>query len=170
MSKSLGNYIGFTEPPEDIYGKVMSISDPLMFRYWELLTDMPPEERAAMQSAVASGAMHPMTLKHRLAHRLVEDFHGGEAAAQAADHFARVHQRREIPEEIEEIRLDLADAMNFASALVETHLAPSKSEARRLVKSGAVTVDGQKVTDPTALLPPRPFVLRCGKLRFVRIT
>ncbi|PYV13325.1 MAG: tyrosine--tRNA ligase [Acidobacteria bacterium] len=169
MSKSLGNYIGITEPPEDIYGKAMSISDPLMFRYWELLTDTPLEEITASKRAVEAGDEHPMALKARLARRLVEDFHGPEAAARAAEHFERVHQRREIPEDIPEIKLAPADDANYVSALVETGLAPSKSEARRLIRSGAVSVNGEKMTDVAAPLPPKPFILRCGKLRFVRV-
>jgi tyrosyl-tRNA synthetase len=140
-----------------------------MFRYWELLTALPGDELDGMRRAVAAGSLHPMQAKQRLARALVEDFHGAAAAERAAEHFARVHQRHENPETIEEVRLALGDGATFLSALVETGLAPSKSEARRLVKSGAVSADGRKVTDAAEILPPGPFVLRCGKLRFVRV-
>ncbi|HEY4611445.1 MAG TPA: tyrosine--tRNA ligase, partial [Bacteroidota bacterium] len=93
MSKSLGNYIGITEAPEDMYGKAMSIPDSLMFRYWDLLTEVPHAEIAEMREAVESGELHPMKAKAALAFRLVEDYHGTDAAKGAEKHFARVHQR-----------------------------------------------------------------------------
>ncbi len=173
MSKSLGNYIGITEAPEDIYGKVMSISDPLMFRYWELLTQVPEAEIEQMRQGMASGELHPMKLKAQLAFRLVEDFHDTQSATQAAEHFARVHQRQEYPAEVEERRLSLSDDMNtWVDALVIAGLAPSKTEARRLMKAGAVEVNGAKITDVTARIDPQagPFYVRCGKLRFCRVS
>jgi tyrosyl-tRNA synthetase len=169
MSKSLGNYIGIAEPPQEIYGKTMSISDALMVRYWELLTDKPLEEIAEMRRGIESGELHPMALKQDLARRLVEDFHGPEEAARAAEHFERVHQRRETPEQVTEVKLDPAHDMNCVTALVQTGLAPSKSEARRLIKAGAVSANGEKITDPSAPLPAKPFLLRCGKVRFVKV-
>jgi len=187
MSKSLGNYIGFTESPEDIYGKVMSISDSLMLRYWELLTDLPAQEIARLKDGIGSGSIHPMKIKGDLAERIVTDFHGKDAALAARDHFARVHQRGEAPEEMEEIRVRMGDiatpARDVAEAgiraalpyvvdiLVDSGMAPSKSEARRLMKSGAVSIDGEKLVDAKALIPgdKRSFVLRCGKLQFRRV-
>jgi tyrosyl-tRNA synthetase len=172
MSKSLGNYIGFTESPEDIFGKIMSISDELMLRYWMLLTDVPETGVAGMKRDISEGTKHPMELKSRLGFVIVKDFHGEEAAQRAQEHFARVHQRREVPQEMSEVTLEPgAPAGNLADLLVRTTLAPSKSEARRLIKAGAVTVDGVKVTDAAALAPAGPgeYVLRCGKLRFCRI-
>ncbi len=187
MSKSLGNYIGFTESPEDIYGKVMSISDSLMLRYWELLTDLPAQEIARLKDDIGSGSIHPMKIKSDLAERIVTDFHGKDAALAARDHFARVHQRGEAPEEMEEIKVRMGDtappARDVAEAgiraaipyivdiLVDSGMAPSKSEARRLMKSGAVSIDGEKLVDAKALIPAdkRSFVLRCGKLQFRRV-
>jgi tyrosyl-tRNA synthetase len=172
MSKSLGNYIGFTESPEDIFGKIMSISDELMLRYWMLLTDVPETGVEEMKRGIASGALHPMELKSRLGFVIVKDFHGEEDAHRAQEHFARVHQRREVPQEMSEMALEPGGAAgNLADLLVRTTLAPSKSEARRLIKAGAVTVDGVKVTDVAAAAPSEPgeYVLRCGKLRFCRI-
>ncbi len=172
MSKSLGNYIGFTEPAENIFGKVMSVSDELMFRYWELLTDLPLEELNRKREEIAKGLLHPMKFKAELAARIVRDFHGEDAARQAEAHFSRVHQRREEPEEMPEFRLESgAGVATLADAVVKSGLAPSKTEARRMIKAGAVSVDGNKVTEATAPLPAgvSNFVLRCGKLRFVRI-
>ncbi len=187
MSKSLGNYVGFTESPEDIYGKVMSISDDLMFRYWELLTDLPAHEIALLKSGIESGNIHPMKIKGDLARRIVMDFHGKDAALAARDHFARVHQRGEAPGEMEEFRVGIGDAAPSArdsadgrvrpamilvvDILVDSGMAPSKSEARRLVKSGAVSIDGEKIIDAKASIPADkgPFVLRCGRLQFRRV-
>jgi len=173
MSKSLGNYVGITEAPEGIYGKVMSIPDDLMFRYWELLTQVPEDEIARMMEAVASGEMHPMELKAQLAFSLVKDFHDIQAAKRAEEHFARVHRRHELPAEIEERRLSLGYDMNtWVDALVATGLAPSKSEARRLIKAGALEVNGSRITDVRAPIDPGngPFYVKCGKLKFCRVT
>ena len=172
MSKSLGNSIGFTEPPEVIFGKIMSISDSLMLRYWELLTDVPMTEIAGMKQGIESGTLHPMELKARLGRQIVQDFHGEKAARQAHEHFARVHQRRELPEEMPEIMLNQGDApASLVDLRVLGGLASSKSEARRLIKSGAVSVDGDKVDDVTTGLPAQTpeFVLRCGKRHFCRV-
>ena len=171
MSKSLDNYIGFTDAPEDMYGKVMSISDPLMFRYWELLTDVPQPEIERMKGETESGALHPMKVKGQLAFRLVQDFHGPEAARRASEHFARVHQRGETPEEMAILEINRDANLNLVDVLLRSRLASSKSDARRLIKAGAVTVNGEKVTDVTALIPREGsgFVIRCGKLRFCMV-
>jgi tyrosyl-tRNA synthetase len=172
MSKSLGNYIGFTDPPEEMFGKVMSISDTLMLRYWELLTDIPMEELERMRAAIAAGTLHPMEAKAELAERLVRDFHGAEAARRARARFVRVHQQGELPEEMPLLRLERAGApAALVDLVVAAGLAPSKSEARRLVRAGGVSVDGAKVTDVTAPLPAgkSEFVLRCGRLKFCRV-
>lgn len=167
MSKSLGNYIGFTDAPEDMYGKIMSISDILMFRYRELLLDTNPAD-----DAKAASVLNPMEMKKDLAFRLVETFHDTQAARRAAEHFARVHQRREAPADIKEIELRLADRMPpLADILVTSGLVPSKSEARRLIKAGAVEINDRKITDVTASIPSKrgESVIRCGKLRFFRV-
>jgi tyrosyl-tRNA synthetase len=172
MSKSLGNYIAFTDSAEDIFGKVMSIPDDLMFRYWELLTDCPEAEIARMKSEIQADRLHPMEVKAKLGFGLVKDFHGEEAARKAAEHFKRVHQEREIPAEMPECRISRTSPMpGLVDVLVTSGLAPSKSEARRLIKAGAVTIDGKKVLEVTALVSAEipEFVLRCGKLKFIRI-
>jgi tyrosyl-tRNA synthetase len=172
MSKSLGNYIAFTDSAEDIFGKVMSIPDGLMFRYWELLTDCPEAEIQRMKSEVQAGGLNPMEVKAKLGFYLVRDFHDEEAAHRAAERFKRVHQQREIPEEMSECKISRANPMpGLADVLVTCGLAPSKSEARRLIKAGAVTIDGNKILEVTASVPPdiSEFVLRCGKLKFSRV-
>jgi tyrosyl-tRNA synthetase len=171
MSKSLGNCIAFTEPAEDIFGKIMSISDSLMLRYWMLLTDVSAAEIEEMKRGMETGACHPMERKARLAFQIVKDFHGEEAARGAHEHFARVHQRHELPEEMGEFALERGTAASLADVLAQSGLAPSKTEARRLLKAGAVSVDGAKVTDVTAGIPTGAdeFVLRCGRLRFCRV-
>jgi len=170
MSKSLGNYIGFTEPAEDIFGKIMSISDDLMFRYYELLTDVSGAAIRRMREDSATGVAHPMKLKAELGYQLARDFHGAEAAARAREHFERVHQRRELPEEMPEfVASRNPGPPAIADLLVQSGLAPSKTEARRLIRAGAVSVDGIRVEDVTAAAAGADLVLRCGKLRFCRI-
>jgi len=172
MSKSVGNYVGFTDSPEDMYGKIMSISDPLMFRYWELLTDLPPQELDRLKREVNRGELHPMKLKAQLAARIVEDFHGCLAARRAEARFSRVHQQGQMPEDMPQHLLKReVRPPSLVDVLVASGLAPSKTEARRLVKAGAVSLDGSKITDVTATVPTdlKQFVLRCGRLRFCQI-
>lgn len=171
MSKSLGNYVGINEAAEDIYGKLMSISDELMLRYYELLTDLPQAELERLQNDMVSGKVHPMVVKRKLAHQIVLDFHGPRAADEAAAHFSRVFQSREAPEEMEVVTL-VAGRHLLVDILTAAGLAPSKTEARRLVKQGAVTLDGEKITEVTAAINStagQEHVLRCGKLQFRRL-
>jgi len=172
MSKSLKNYVGIAESPEDIYGKVMSITDQLMWRYYELLTDLPYSKIDAMKKEVESGAVHPMQMKSDLAYRVVSDFHTQEAADTARDHFSRVFQRREQPEEMAEFTISRDSEIQVADLIAQVQFAPSKSEARRLIKGGGVSIDGNKIEDPTLMLDPRrqpEIVLRVGKLKFGRV-
>jgi len=172
MSKSLGNCIGFTEPAEDMFGKVMSVSDELMFRYWELLTDRPMSEVRRMRQEMEAGRIHPMDLKSDLGREIVGGFHGADAADRARERFARVHQRGLPPEEMDEYDLGRRESLpGLVELLVLTSLVPSRSEARRMIKAGAVSINGKKVLDPSAGIPAAvgQFVLRCGKLRFCRV-
>ncbi|RPI27829.1 MAG: tyrosine--tRNA ligase [Acidobacteria bacterium] len=173
MSKSLKNYVGIMEAPEEIFGKVMSITDQLMWRYYELLTDLPYSAIEKMKREVESGAAHPMQVKADLAYRVVSDFHSGEAAEHARAHFSRVFQRREDPEEMLEFTIPLTgNEIQLADLISQVQFAPSKSEARRLIKSGGVSIDGNKVEDPTfALTPDRQseLVLRVGKRKFGKV-
>ena len=172
MSKSLGNYIGITEPPDDIFGKVMSISDELMWSYYDLLTDVPSAELRLLRAAVESGKRHPMEVKMDLARRIVSDFHGAAAGQQAAESFQRVFRDREAPDEAPVRRLPRGEKKKLAALLAEAGLAPSRSEAERLIKQGGVEIDGARVEDvrqEVDLSGPTAFLLRAGKKKFLRI-
>jgi tyrosyl-tRNA synthetase len=155
MSKSLGNAIGIHEPPLEMYGKVMSISDEMMWRYYELLTDVQIDAIAQMKADAASGKAHPMALKKELARGIVADFHSAEAATKAAEDWAKQFQKDQVPEEIETTRVPFAEVANregdgvrLAKILVKIGFAASTSEADRKIKEGAVSVDGVKMTTP----------------------
>jgi tyrosyl-tRNA synthetase len=160
MSKSLGNYIGVTDPPAEMFGKVMSVSDELMWKYYELLTDVSLAEIEALK---AKG--EPMQAKMDLARRIVSDFHSKEAAEEAARHFDSVIRKKEMPEEIEEKTVARGTALS--ALLVSAGLASSKSEAKRLLEQGAVYLDGIRVVGDVRLELDQ--VLKVGKRRFVRI-
>jgi tyrosyl-tRNA synthetase len=174
MSKSLGNAIGIEEPSAQIFGKIMSIPDRLMWSYWELLTDLPSSDVAARRDRVASGAANPRDVKAELAETIAAQFHGAEAAARARADFERAFSRREIPEEMEErsAEPDLADA-GAATVLVRVGLAESMREARRKIAEGALTVyasgEERVVRDPNEkILAGESRVLRLGR-RFLRV-
>ena len=145
MSKSLGNYIGIDEAPGEIFGKVMSISDDLMWKYMELCTDLSMAEIGAIRSDVASGSLHPMKAKAGLALRIVADFHGKKAGDDAAAEFARVFSHRETPEQIEEF--EIPDSLRLDEFLKVSGITTSNTQARALISAGAVTVDGKTIDD-----------------------
>ena len=164
MSKSLGNYVGLTEKPEDMYGKLMSAPDKLMVRYYELLTNATPDEIAA----VKSGAMHPMEAKKRLARTIVTEYHGAPAATRAEEYFESKHQRREVPANAQVYRI--AEELWICELMKQLQFTPSTSEARRLVSQGAVRVDGRTITDVNfRFVPGEHKVLEVGKRRVARI-
>lgn len=174
MSKSLGNAIGIQEPPAEIYGKLMSIPDGLLWSYYELLTDVPQEEIAALRSRVASGA-NPRDAKAALARTITSQFHGEEAAARAEEDFRRAFSKGEIPEEVETRELPRSEA-TAARALVSLGLSSSMREARRKIAEGALQIypagsaAPRAVRDPEeSLASPGPIVLRLGR-RFVRVS
>jgi len=172
MSKSLGNYIGITESPTDIFGKLMSIPDELMWTYYDLVTDRTPEEIAALKKEVASGAAHPMDVKMRLAQEVIAGFHSREAARKAAENFQRVFRDRQAPAEAEVQRISRGPAKKLVTLLAELKLAPSKTEAGRLIEQGGVEIDGVRVADPRKdidLSHPAEFLLRAGKKKFLRV-
>lgn len=172
MSKSLGNYVGITEPPAEIFGKLMSIPDELMWTYYDLVTDLTPNEIAALKKEVASGAAHPMDVKMRLAQEVIAGFHGEEAARKAAENFQRVFRDRQAPVEAEVQRIPRGPAKKLTSLLAELKLAPSKSEASRLIEQGGVEIDGVRVDDVRKdidLSAATSFLLRAGKKKFLRI-
>ncbi len=174
MSKSLGNYIGITEAPFDMYGKAMSISDELMWRYYELLTDMPMAEIERLRTDVAEGRAHPMKVKKELAQRIVADFHSPEAAKEAAENWARQFQKDETPENLEEVAVSYADvavksadgsAIKLDKLLARCGMADSVSDALRKIKQKAVRVDGEVKSEP--ILPvtlPAALTVRVGRL------
>ena len=166
MSKSLGNYIALDERPEDMFGKLMSVSDDLMWRYFELLTRIPEGELTALRAG------HPMDAKKRLASAVTAMYHGEEAARAAADRFTRVHQQRGVPEQIEERRVAAASArISLAAVLKAAGLVGSNSEGRRMIAQGAVEVDGVPVRSVDAeLRSGQTHMLRVGKRRFCRVT
>jgi tyrosyl-tRNA synthetase len=172
MSKSLGNYVAITEAPEEMFGKLMSIPDELMWSYYELVTDRTPQEIAALKEQVKSGALHPMDAKMRLAEEVVSGFHGAEAGRKAAENFQRVFRDRQAPTEAPVQKIPVGPARKLTALLTELKLVPSKSEAERLIKQRGVEIDGVVVEDPRKemdLTKPREFLLRAGKKKFLRI-
>jgi len=149
MSKSLGNYIGIAEPPNEIYGKIMSIPDHLITDYFELVTDVPDDELEKLRQALNNKTANPMVLKKRLAREIVTQLYNQKAASQAEEHFTRVFQGREVPEEMPEFRAQ-PDGISLRELLVQTNLAGSLSEAKRLISQGAVSIDGKKISDNKA--------------------
>jgi len=173
MSKSLGNDIGINDPPQEMYGKVMSISDLLMWNYYELLTDRTSREIQELKSEVESGSVHPMKAKGDLAFSMVSDFHSAKAAREAQEHFTRVFQEGEVPEEMPTFSVRCAGKpVALPDLVLQVDFASSKSEARRLIRHAAVSIDGEKIQDPSHQIDPkrRPaFILRVGRRRFGRI-
>jgi tyrosyl-tRNA synthetase len=185
MSKSLGNYVGIDEPPGVMFGKIMSISDPLMLRYYELLTDITPKDLVRLKEDVEQGKKHPRQVKEDLAVALTARYHGLAAAEQAAKEFAHIFREKGLPEEIEEkvIHITVADTARATEqvivektkwlpyVLAEVGLASSTSEGKRLISQGAVQVDGQKITDVNlGLKEGGTYLLKVGKRRFKRVT
>jgi len=175
MSKSYGNYVGITDAPLDMYGKLMSITDDLMWRYWELLTDTSMQAIHGMQEQAKSGALHPMKVKKGLAAKIVADFHGEAAAAQASGDWEKQFQKDETPENIEQVSVKFDDvaakgdhkAVKLDKVLAKAGLADSATDAQRKIKAKAVKVDGKVHAEP--VLPvtlPAELTLRVG--RFVK--
>lgn len=170
MSKSLGNYIGITESPRDIFGKVMSISDDLMWRYYELLTDLSPAEVAQLKLAMASGERHPRDLKADLGRRIVADFHSQDEAREASDEFDRMFKEHQTPENVPVVKLPPADT-RLTTILFENHLAESISDAQRKIRDRGVRVNGQVVTNVAHRvgLQPGELLIQVGKRKFLRV-
>jgi len=172
MSKSLGNYVGITEPPAEMFGKMMSIPDELMWSYYELVTDRTPLEIAELKKEVEEGKLHPMDAKMRLAEEVVGGFQGAEAGRKAAENFQRVFRERRAPEEAPVEKLPVGPPKKLTALLVELKLVASKSEAERLIKQRGVEINEACVEDARKeidLSKPREFLLRVGKKKFVRV-
>ncbi|HOD72483.1 MAG: Tyrosine--tRNA ligase [Deltaproteobacteria bacterium ADurb.BinA179] len=169
MSKSYNNYIGVDDPPADMFGKVMSISDELMWKYYELLSSRSLDEIHGLQDRVSQGALHPMEAKMDLAAEMVERFHGKRDADLARESFTRVFKEKALPEDMPEVDIRL-DRPWICSVLKEASMVQSTSEAKRLVAQGAVSIDEQKVSDPELVLAPGAYIIKVGKRRFARVT
>jgi len=170
MSKSLGNYIGITESPDDIYGKAMSISDDLMWRYYELLTDLTLDEITSLKTKVEIGEEHPRDVKSTLARRLVADFHSKQAADRAEEEFIRRFRQHQAPSDLETRSISIASGgLKLVDLLVDCGLAPSKAEARRLIAQSGVRINGDRVSDVATQVSAGDLLLQVGKLRAVRV-
>ncbi len=171
MSKSLGNYIGVDEPPSEMFGKVMSISDELMWRYYELLTDLSESEISNLKSQIDQGE-NPRNVKVNLAKLIIKDFHSQSAANEAEEEFDRRFVKKEVPDDVEEKSV-AAGSYRLADLLVETALAASRGEAKRLIEQGGVRVNGEKAFSASAeisIATGDSILLQAGKLRFLRVT
>jgi len=171
MSKSLGNYIGITESADDIYGKVMSVSDTLMFRYYELLSDLSAAAIETLAKDMKNGKIHPKEVKKKLALELTNRFYGADDAKRAEESFEQVFKHHGLPENIPELILEKGDgAVWLPKLLVEAGLTESTSEARRLIKQQAVTLDSEKVVDTEfAVQPTAEILIKVGKRRFAKV-
>ena len=167
MSKSLGNYIGIDEAPGDMFGKLMSISDELMWRYYELLSDSSLERIGILREQVQSGALHPKVAKEDLAQEITTRFHGAEAGAAAREAFNAVFAKQGVPEDIEVFSVQ-AGAL-LVDVLSESGVCSSKGDARRMCKQNAVTIDGRKEEDTAFAFAPGEYVLKIGKKRFLKL-
>lgn len=169
MSKSYGNYIGINESPKEMFGKVMSISDELMWRYYELLTDLNLNEITALRAACDCDEQNPRDVKVELAKRIITDFHSFADAKAAEEEFNRMFREKQIPDVIEETSLTLG-TWKLIDMLAETRLAPSKAEARRLIEQGGVRVEGERVSRHDAeveLTNNNSFLIQVGKRKFL---
>ena len=169
MSKSYGNYIGIDEAAGEMFGKVMSISDELMWRWYELLTDLGPSEISDLRSDIENGK-NPRDTKVALAKLIIKDFHSQADADAAEDEFNRRFVQKEIPDEIEE-KMVAAGSHNLAQLLADTGLTASKGEARRLIEQGGVKVNGEKATAANADIEinGEPVILQVGKRKFLKV-
>ena len=169
MSKSLGNYIGISEAPSEMYGKAMSIPDELMMRYFMLVTDMSIEEQEQLSQDLESGAAHPRDVKMKLAHTIVRLYHGEEAANFGQDEFVRVFQKHAMPTDIPEYKVAITEEPVFVPQLLsDAGLTASNGEARRSIKAGAFKIDGEKCNEEHIVLKDG-MVLQVGKRKFIKI-
>lgn len=170
MSKSLGNYIGITEPPKEIYGKTMSIPDDLIGRYFFLALDYPEAEVQEIETGLVSGSLHPRDTKAKLARELVTLYHNEQAATDAAEEFDRIFKKKGLPDEIDSLTLKSDNgSIWLVKAMVAIGFANSNSEGRRLIRGGAVSVDSEKIAEESFELVSGEYLLKVGKRRFAKI-
>jgi tyrosyl-tRNA synthetase len=167
MSKSLNNYVGINEDPAEMFGKLMSVSDDLMWRYYELLTDVDYEN---VKKGVETGKLHPKEVKANLAENIITEYHGAAQAKKARQGFEAVFAKKELPEEMPGFMIE-GDRASLVDLITEVGFAPSKSEARRLISQNAVSVDGERISDIKAevVLTAEGLVLKVGKRKFGRV-
>jgi tyrosyl-tRNA synthetase len=172
MSKSYNNYVGIDEPAQQMFGKIMSVSDELMWRYYDLLSMLSSKEISERRESVSRGDLHPMKAKQMLGTELVARYHNEALAGASAEEWSRVYSQRQIPTEMPEHALSLAsDQTALVGLLREAGVVASGGEAKRLIKQGAVSIDGERVTDPAfRFAESGSFVVKAGKKRFIRIT
>jgi tyrosyl-tRNA synthetase len=166
MSKSLGNYIGVDESPNEIYGKVMALADNMVIQYFELLTDVPDSELADFRRQLAGNTINPMNLKKRLAVELVTQLHGREEAVKADENFTKVFQKREMPEEITEF--EVAADEDIRDIITRANIAKSRSDANRLLQHGAISIDGVKINSSKTTYQ-NGNIIRVGKHHFIKV-
>jgi tyrosyl-tRNA synthetase len=170
MSKSLGNYIGISESADNIYGKVLSISDTLMFRYYSLLSDLSTAEIADLKAKVEEGSLHPKEVKKQLARELTARFHDQAAALAAEENFAKVFQKGGVPDDLAVYHCPAAQPLPLPQLLLEAGLVTTTSEGRRMISQGAVTMDGERADDVNQLVAPQGEILfKVGKRRFCKV-
>jgi len=171
MSKSLGNYIGINEPAKDIFGKVMSISDVMMFKYYELLSDLSTAEVYSLRDDVTEGRAHPMAVKKALAEELASRYHGKEAGTSAREEFERQFSKKEMPDEIPETVVEWeGETMPLAKVMAKAGVVDSVGEGKRLIKQGGVELDGVKAADPEMRVGPGVYTIKAGKRRYVKVS
>jgi tyrosyl-tRNA synthetase len=171
MSKSLGNYIGINEPADEIFGKIMSVSDELMIRYYELLSDLTLNELESLRSRIKSGSIHPMEAKKQLGREMVARYHGAPAAEQAEGNFVRRFRDNQTPDDMPEVVLsaDEGKALLF-KVLAQAELVKSNSEGRRALQQGGVKVNGEKVSDENLeIVCSGEYIIQVGKRRFAKV-
>jgi tyrosyl-tRNA synthetase len=171
MSKSLDNYIAVVDSPKEMFGKTMRVSDQLMLRWYELLTTITPAELTQLKMDLKEGRKHPRDVKVSLAKFLIERFHSRTAAQQAEEEFNRMFREGGLPDKIEEVTLSAGEAVAIANLLKNLNLAPSTSEARRLIKGRAVEIDGEKVADENLKFEMKPgqYIFKVGKKNFRKV-
>jgi len=167
MSKSLGNYIGVTDAPNDMFGKVLSVSDTLMWRFYELLSTKTLDEIAALKVAVEDGSKHPKLVKEELALEITERFHTKDEAVNAKVEFDKIHSKSQIPTDIDEFSCE--GDIWIAKALLDCNIEPSTSQARRDIKQGGVKINQEKVTDDKLQLTTGEYLLQVGKRKFAKL-
>lgn len=172
MSKSLDNYIGVEDTPKDIFGKIMSISDELMYKYWALLTDITPSELELKRTQIANGELHPKAFKDQLAMFLVERFYDKSAAQNALEEFQRIFKGGGLPDDVKTVGVPANEEIGICKLLNNVGLVPSVSEGRRMIQGSAVEIDGVKVTDIQLKLNVKPneeHLIKVGKKKFIKI-